>query len=206
MMAVGWICGIADCLFVQNHRRKYGFGHQIVPDLCPALELPDIAAMTLLGDVHIEPVAGKHRTPKPGIVDTHEIDQLAFRFGAQRMDYQDRGGLRHRLDDQHSRHHGPRREMALKIDLRDLLLGASRIDHNLSFFLARRCSTAVCLINSVSGTAGLPHTVSPAGMSRMIPLLAAIRAPLPICKWPASPPCPPTITKSSSLVLPEIPT
>src|SRR6516164_9255733 len=87
----------------------------------------------------------------------------------------------------------------LNIDLRDLLLGESRIDHHLSFFLARRCSTAVCLMNSVSGTAGLPHTVSPAGMSRMIPLLAAIRTPLPIFKWPASPPCPPTMTKSPNL-------
>src|SRR6516162_7850050 len=94
----------------------------------------------------------------------------------------------------------------LHVDLRDLLLGASRIDHYVAFFLARRFRTAVCFMNSASGTAGLPHTVSPAGMSRMIPLLAAIRAPLPTCKWPASPPCPPTITKSSSLVLPEIPT
>src|SRR6516165_3459768 len=163
------------------------------------------------------------------------------------MDYQHRSGLRHRLDDQHSRHDRPRREMALKktfvdrhaldagrprvrhhvdnlvdhqkwmamrdhfhdplnIDLRDLLLGASRIDHHLSFFRARRCNAAVCLMNSVSGTAGVPHTVAPAGMSRMIPLFAAIRTPRPICKWPASPPCPPTMTKSSSLVLPEIPT
>src|SRR6516162_7071360 len=94
----------------------------------------------------------------------------------------------------------------LNIDLSDLVLGASRIDHHSSFFLARRCSTAVCLMNSVSGTAGLPHTVCPAGMSRMTPLLEAIRAMLPICKWPASPPCPPTMTKSSSRVLPEIPT
>src|SRR6202008_2051885 len=94
----------------------------------------------------------------------------------------------------------------LNVDLRDLLLGASRTDHHFSFFLARRCSTAVCLMNSVRGTAGLPHTVSPAGMSRMIPLLAAIRTPLPISKWPAAPPCPPPMTKSPSLVLPEIPT
>src|SRR5690242_901709 len=93
----------------------------------------------------------------------------------------------------------------LNADLGSLLRGLGRLDHEPPF-LARRCSTAVCLMNSLNGTAGLPHTVSPAGTSRMRPLLAAIRAPVPICKWPASPPCPPTTTKSSSLVLPEIPT
>src|SRR5215467_14038534 len=151
------------------------------------------------------------------------------------MDNQDGGGLRHRLDDQHTRHHGARREMALEIvlvlrqvldpgrplvrdhvhdlvdhqkwvpvryhfhdprnaDLRSLLRRAGRINHDRPFLFARRCSTAVCLMNSLSGTAGLPHTASPAGTSRMRPLLAAILAPLPMCKCPASPPCPPTMT------------
>ena len=41
---------------------------------------------------------------------------------------------------------------------------------------------AVCLMNSIIGTAGLPHTVAPAGTSRMTPLLPAIRAPVPTCK------------------------
>jgi len=43
--------------------------------------------MTLFRDVHIEPIAGKHGTSKPGIVDAHEIDQLAFRGGPQRMNH-----------------------------------------------------------------------------------------------------------------------
>src|SRR5262249_47499272 len=94
----------------------------------------------------------------------------------------------------------------LNINLCDLLSCAKRGDHHRSFFLARRCSTAVCLINSGSGTAGLPHNVSPAATSRMIPLLAAIRALVPIWRCPARPPCPPIMTKSSSFVLPEIPT
>src|SRR5262249_21181639 len=68
----------------------------------------------------------------------------------------------------------------LNIHFCDLLFYACRSDHHRSFVLARRCSTAVCLMISRSGTAGLPHTVSPAATSRMIPLFAAIRAPLPI--------------------------
>src|SRR5271154_2973351 len=94
----------------------------------------------------------------------------------------------------------------LDIDLGGLALRAERIDHRPSLFLASRCNATVCLMNSVIDTAGIPDTVTPGGTSRISPDLAAILAPLPICKWPASPPCPPTMTKSSSLVLPEIPT
>src|SRR5215472_7986305 len=79
-------------------------------------------------------------------------------------------------------------------DLGPSLRRAGGIDHDPPFLFVRRCSTAVCLMNSLSGTAGLPHTASPAGTSRMRPLFAAILAPLPMCKCPASPPCPPTMT------------
>src|SRR5439155_10536423 len=60
----------------------------------------------------------------------------------------------------------------LNIHLCNLLFFTNRSDHHRSFFLARRCSTAVCLMNSGSGTAGLPHTVWRAATSRMRPLLA----------------------------------
>src|SRR5579875_3750372 len=234
-MEVGWIRGIPRPLLVQDHRGEDGFGHQGVADLGPALELPDIAAMALFDDMHVETVSGKYRTAKARILDAHEINQLAFRFPAQRM------------HDQHGRHHRARRKMALEImfvdrdvldaggalirhhvdhlidhqkrmamrdhlhdpldaDRRERLPPAGCIGHGLSFFCARRCSTAICLMNVVSGTAGLPQTVIPAGMSRMTPLFAAIRAPPPMCRWPARPPCPPIMTKSSSLVLPAMPT
>ena len=61
-------------------------------------------------------------------------------------------------------------------------------------------------MNSLIGTAGLPHTVSPAGHVAHQAALGGDPGPVPICKWPASPPCPPTMTKSPSLVLPEMPT
>src|SRR5260370_688346 len=93
----------------------------------------------------------------------------------------------------------------LNVDLDRGGVGAGRIDHHPSLFFARRCTMAVCLMNSIIGTAGLPHTVAPAGTSRMTPLLPAIRAPLPICKWPAIATCPPSITKSPSLLLPPMP-
>src|SRR5207302_8550825 len=174
-------------------------------------------------------------------------NQLAFRLRPEGVDDEHRGGLRHRLDDQHARHHRTAREMALeiifvdrdvldagcllvrhhvddpvdhqkgvamrdhfhdplKVDLRRLLVGAGRIDHPPSFFLARRCRIANCRMNCVKGTAGLPPTVAPASMSRITPDLAEMRAPSPTLRWPARPTCPPAMTKSPSLVLPEIPT
>src|SRR5579862_659014 len=94
----------------------------------------------------------------------------------------------------------------LNIELGRLLVGAGRIDHPPSFCFARRCRIATCLMNEVIGTAGTPQTVSPAAMSRITPDCAAIRAPLPILRWPARPACPPIMTKSPTRVLPEIPT
>ena len=43
-----------DRLIVQDHRGEYRFGHQLVVDLGPALELPDIAAVALLDDVDVQ--------------------------------------------------------------------------------------------------------------------------------------------------------
>src|SRR6266851_4957393 len=234
-------------LVAHDHRGKYRFRHQLAANLGAALEFPDIASVALLGDAHMETIAGHHGPPKARMIDAHEIDQLAFRLRPQGMDHKHRGGLRHRLDDQHARHDRTGREMALEIvfvdrhvldagrllvrhhvddlvdhqkrmavrdhlhdplnvDLEGLLLGAGRIDHRPSFFFARRCRIATCFMNKPIGTAGAPQTVSPAPISRITPDCAAIRAPLPISRWPAKPACPPTMTKSPNLVLPEIPT
>jgi hypothetical protein len=194
----------------------------------------------------VEAVAGENRPAEAGVINTHEIDQLTLRFVPKRMDDQHRRGLRHGLDDQHSRHDRPARKMSLKIllvdrdvldaggphirhriddlvdhqervavrdhfhdpldvDLGGLLLGEGRIDHRPSFFFARRCRIATCLMNEAIGTAGLPQTVSPGATSRITPAVPAIRAPPPIFRWPAKPACPPIMTKSPILVLPEIP-
>jgi hypothetical protein len=59
----------------------------------------------------------ENRPSKAGVVDAHEVDQLTLRFRPQRMHNENGGGLRHRFDDQHTRHYWPSRKMALKIIL-----------------------------------------------------------------------------------------
>src|SRR3954447_3178219 len=245
-IAVGWICGMRN-LIVEDHRGEDCLGHQLAADFGAAFEFPDVAAVALLRDTNMKAIAGKNRAAETGVIDTHEINQLALRFAPEGMDDQHGRRLRHRLDDQDARHYRPAREVTLKImlvdrdvldaggphirhriddlvdhqkriavrdhfhdpldiDLGGLLFGEGRIDHRPSFFFARRCRIATCLMNEAIGTAGLPQTVSPGAMSRITPALPAMRAPLPISRWPAKPACPPTITKSPSFVLPEIPT
>src|ERR1700686_4241947 len=102
-------------LVAHDHRGKHRFRHQLAANLGAAFEFPDIAAIALLGDADMETVAGHHGPAKPGVVDAHEIDELAFRRRPEGMDDEHRGGLRHRLDDQHARHHRTAREMALEI-------------------------------------------------------------------------------------------
>ena len=92
---------------------------KLSPTLARPSNFQTLPRLALLGDMDIEPVAGEHRAAEPRIVDAHEIDELALRFRPERMHDQHRRGLRHRLDDQHARHHRPRREMALKIILVD---------------------------------------------------------------------------------------
>ena len=97
-----------------------------------ALELPDIAAVALLGDMHMEAIAGKHRPAEAGVVDTHEVDELAFRLAPEGMNNENGRGLRHCLDDQDARHDRTDREMALEILLvdRDVLdAGGAHIGH-----------------------------------------------------------------------------
>src|SRR5882757_7737139 len=116
-MAVGWICGIAAGLIVQDHGGEHGLGHHVLADFGPTLELPDVPAVALFSDMNLEFGRRENRPPKAGVVDAHEIDELTLRFRSQRMDNENGSGLRHRFDDQHTRHHWPRGKMALKIIL-----------------------------------------------------------------------------------------
>src|SRR3984957_4094313 len=102
-------------LVVQDHRGKNRFRRELSADLGLAFELPDIATVALLRDLNLQDAAGYDRTAKPGIVDAHEIDELALRRRPQRVHHQDRRGLRHGLNDQYARHHRARGEMPAKI-------------------------------------------------------------------------------------------
>src|SRR5579885_1050702 len=113
-IAVGCISGMYR-LVVHDHGGKHRFRHQSAVDLCPALEFPDIASMPLLVDMDMQHIAGKYRLAEAGIVDAHEIDKLALGFRPERVDDQHRRRLRHRLDEQHPRHHRARRKMPLEI-------------------------------------------------------------------------------------------
>jgi hypothetical protein len=46
-------------LIVEDHRGEHRLGHQLAAHLGAALEFPDIAAVALLRDTHVEAVAGK---------------------------------------------------------------------------------------------------------------------------------------------------
>src|SRR4029077_3726396 len=110
---------LAKCLIVENHRSKDCFRHQIVTDLRLAFELPNIAAISLLCDVDIKPIARKNWPSKASAVDAHEINELALRFGPKCMNDKHRRRLRHCFDDQYARHDRARREMSLKITFVD---------------------------------------------------------------------------------------
>ena len=64
-------------------------------------------------------IAGIDGPAEAAIVDGHEIDQLAFGCGSERVDHEDGRRLRHRLDDQDARHDRRAGEMSLKIGLAD---------------------------------------------------------------------------------------
>src|SRR5436190_22700718 len=98
-------------LLVEDHRGEHRFRGKLAANFGAALELPDVAAVALLGDADMQAIARNHGSPKPCVIDAHEIDELAFRSRPKRMNDEDRGRLRHRLDDQNSWHDRPRREM-----------------------------------------------------------------------------------------------
>src|SRR5215472_18949511 len=104
---------------IEDHRSKNRLGREMAIDLGLTLELPDIAAIALLGNVNIEAIPRNYRPAEASIVDAHEVDQLTFRSRPQGVYDQHRGGLRHRLNDQNSGHHWPSRKMALKVVLVD---------------------------------------------------------------------------------------
>jgi hypothetical protein len=102
MMAVGWIWGIAGAAFYSSRI--------IAANSASATSLPS----TLASPRNFQTVP---RLAEPRVVDGHEIDELALGVGPQRVDDDDRGGLRHRLDDEHAGHHRPLGEMPLEMRL-----------------------------------------------------------------------------------------
>jgi hypothetical protein len=92
-----------SCLILANdHRADIGFGDERSVNLGIAMEFPDIAALLLLDDMEFDPIARHDRLAEAGIVDGHEIDQVAgfaFLLGADRA-----GRLGHALDQKNARH------------------------------------------------------------------------------------------------------
>src|SRR5260221_10552105 len=108
-----------DRSLVHQHRGIGRLGDQMPLDMRLAEELPHAEPIALLGDVDAQRVAGHPRAAEAGAVDADEIDELAFRAAAQRLNDEDGGGLRHRLDDQHARHHRALGEVAGEIGFVD---------------------------------------------------------------------------------------
>src|SRR5688572_18459598 len=110
-------------LCVADHGREVGLRHHLVADLGDAVEFPHRPAVAIL--LHFEPqlVAGHHRPAEARVVNAHEIDQLAVEGRAQRVDHENGGGLRHRLDDEDAGEDRIGREVPLEYRLvhRDVL-------------------------------------------------------------------------------------
>ncbi len=84
---------------MEDHRGKHRFGHQLATDFGAPFEFPDIAAVALFGDMDVKAVAGDDRTAEAGVVDAHEIYELALGILAEGMDDEHGGSLCHCLDD-----------------------------------------------------------------------------------------------------------
>src|SRR3546814_2355543 len=94
-MAVGWISAIrAPRSLVEDHGAVAGLGDEHPVDAGAPLELPDGGARTHLLHMDVHLIAGEHRLAEAGVVDRHEVDQLAFGGGAEGLDHQNRRGLR----------------------------------------------------------------------------------------------------------------
>src|SRR5438094_8493695 len=107
------------CRPIADHGGKGGFRRDLAVDDRLARKLPDAGPALHLLDMKLETVARKDRPAEPDVIDRHEVDQLAFRLLAVGRDHKNGGGLRHRLDDQHTRHHRLGREVALEAWLVD---------------------------------------------------------------------------------------
>src|SRR5207253_9596224 len=91
---------------------ELGFGGDGIADLGDGGELRRAAAGAALVDLDGEGVAGRHGALEARAVDADEVvDPLAVVLVAEALQRQHRGGLRHRLHDEHSRHHRVMREV-----------------------------------------------------------------------------------------------
>ena len=79
-----------------------------------ALELPHVRAVVKDGDLEIEPVARRDRAAELRLVDAEEVHERARRVEGLARVGEDAADLRERLEDEHPRHDGPRREVPLE--------------------------------------------------------------------------------------------
>src|SRR5690606_28662242 len=109
---------------VRNHRGELNLAGDLALHAGLAPELAHTGALLDEADVEVEQAAGFHGRAELGLVDGHEIDQLARSGELQRLDGEDRRGLRQRLDLQYAGHDRTAGEMPLE----ELLVEADRLD------------------------------------------------------------------------------
>src|SRR5256712_7317848 len=131
--AVGWTLAMLELrLYVAHGRHELRLRHELGADARPGRELEHAAHDIQLYRFEDQLVPGKHWPLETGIVDAGEEEQ---RFGvvalAARHVGEDRRHLRHRLDDEHARHHRIAGKVALEKRLvqRHVLDGLDALPH-----------------------------------------------------------------------------
>jgi vitamin B12 transporter len=109
---------------IGDHRGEVCLGHHLALDQCSPCELANRRSLLHEFDLEPEEHARFDRSPELRALDRHEIDQLAGARQVERFNGEHPGGLRQRLDDQHTRHDGPARKVALE----ELLVDRHRLD------------------------------------------------------------------------------
>ena len=102
-----------------DHGGELGLGRDLAADLALGPELPDLAAAAEDLHMQLQPVPRRDDLAEAGLVQRHEIDEEALVDHLQRLDDEDGGGLRHRLDDEDARHHRLFGKVALEMRLVD---------------------------------------------------------------------------------------
>ena len=114
-IAVGWIIAARRVRRLARAHRSSASATTASSTRATPVNLPDAAQRALERHLELELVAGHHRLLEARAVDADEVvDRLAVVLVPVRLERQDRRGLRHRLDDQHARHHRVVREMPLE--------------------------------------------------------------------------------------------
>ena len=89
---------------IRHHGGEFDFAGCLALDARHTLELVDAAALLGEFDVEVEQAARRHRGAELGVLDAHEDNELAGAGQFHRLDPEDPGGLRQRLDLEHAGH------------------------------------------------------------------------------------------------------